>query len=273
MARKNFLKTLSQAKKELELPVETLFLNALEKTITKENTKPNRTTQTYKPSSLNCLRNMYYQRIGLALGEVLEEADHALVGIGESGTHRHDDTQAYIEKMKENGFPFEYLDVDQYINENNLTNLVVTEKKGHEYKIHDKVYNINFLTDGLIRHITTGKVYVFEFKTEISRKWYPRTDVDEGHYAQTTLYASLFNLDSVIFVYENRDTCEKKSYTFNINPQMKDDIIDKILTCEEYVQKLELPPMVENKRYCYYCKYKKHCKQNENITEVGEEVA
>lgn len=251
-----------------QIPIHVLFLNALEATIVKENTKPNLTSQTYKPSSLNCIRNMYYQVVGMALGENLEEADSNLVGMGESGTHRHNDIQGYIEKMKDYGYPFEYIDVEQFIKENNLTYLDVTEKKGHEYKIHDNLYNITFLTDGLIRCSLDNKVYVFEFKTETSKKWYERTEVDEKHHNQAILYASRFGLDGVIFVYENRDTCNKKTYYFHVSDRMKEQVLGKIETCQDYVNKRELPPMTDNKRDCYYCKYKEYCKVDANITEV-----
>ena len=83
-----------------EIPIEKQFVEDLKRSIElndkKESRKP---SQTYKPSSMNCLRNMYYQRIGI---EPESESNAVLIGICESGTDRHERVQEAISRMKEN---------------------------------------------------------------------------------------------------------------------------------------------------------------------------
>lgn len=250
------------------LPIDTIFLNSLNLTIQKIKTEPNWTSMAYKPSSLQCLRKMYYQVGGMAYGETLEEADPSMVGIGETGTARHEHIQGYIEQMKSNGFEWEYISVPEYIKEFKLNYLEIKPSESkHETKLHNKDLNMTFLTDGILRY--QGKYYfIFEYKTEISMKWDKRDGVDEKHYEQATAYSLNFGIDGVIFVYENRDTCAKKSYLFTVTQEMRNALIDKIKTCDKHLETRTVPPKTTNKRICYYCAYKDLCKKDLNIPEV-----
>lgn len=254
----------AETTKEEEYPIEILFVNSLEATISQENTKENKTSQTYKPSSLGCIRNMYYQRVGMLLGEVFGKADPSLVGMGETGTHRHEDLQSYITRMKQNNYPWEFVDVGEYIKTSNITNLDIVDKDGFETKLHNKDLIMSFKTDGLLR-FKGERLLGLEIKTESSTKWYKREDVDVAHHEQAIAYALSLNLEEIIFLYENRDTCQKKAYLFKVTQKMKDDLVNKIKICEEHVTNKTLPPKTDNVRICYYCNYKNICKQDYNI--------
>lgn len=244
-----------------ELPIEMIFLNNLEKTIEKINTRPNLSSTYFKPSSMTCERNMYYTAVGMGNGEVLTKGDSCLSGITETGSHRHDDIQGYIERMKENGYNWEYIDVETYIKENNLTNLEVVKKKGHETKVLCSDLNTIFLTDGIVKY---GDYYfIFEFKTEDCNKWYKRSDVDEQHIDQAIAYCSLFKLPCAIFVYENRNTCQKKSYLFVPTSEQLEEFTEKIIRVLSYVEIKMLPPANKNKK-CKYCPYESYCKGDIN---------
>ena len=108
--------------------------------------KPSRT---YKPSSLRCLRNMYYQVTGADLDPVGSKSSD-VIGICESGTDRHERIQHVISKMSSFGVDCEFIDVAKYVEDNNLP-LKVISKKDYETKLLDESRNLIFLCDGLIR--------------------------------------------------------------------------------------------------------------------------
>lgn len=244
-----------------ELPIELVFLNNLEKTIAEDNTKPNLSSTYFKPSSMSCERNMYYTALGVGVGEVISKGDSCLSGITETGSHRHDDIQGYIEKMKDYGYKWEYVDVETYINENNLTNLQVVKKKGHETKVLCESLNTIFLTDGIVKY--SDSHFIFEFKTEDCNKWYKRSDVDEAHYDQAIAYCALFKIQSAIFVYENRNTCQKKAYLYVPSSEQIDEFNMKIKRVLGCVETKTLPPANKTKK-CKYCQYEQYCKGDRN---------
>lgn len=239
-----------------EVPVEQQFLNDLTKSIemtsSKETRKP---SQTYKPSGMNCMRASYYQIIGV--DPDTDDSTYSLVGIGESGTDRHIRIQQAIDSMKENGFECEYIDVEEFVKNRHLEEVQIKEKSVMETKCFNAKLNMSFLTDGIIKY--KNKYYIFEFKTETSNKWWSRTGVDPKHYHQAICYALNFGLDNVLFVYENRDTCQKKAFMFHVIDEMKQDILGYISTCDSYVQENKVPPKEINNKICQYCSYRKRC--------------
>lgn len=139
------------------------------------------------------------------------KASYQLEGICESGTDRHIRIQQAIENMKNVlNIDVEYIDVAEFVKQRNLTDLEIREKSGMETKLYHKKLNMSFMTDGIIRY--KGKYFIFEFKTETSDKFYQRKGVDKKHYNQATAYSIAFKLDKVLFIYENRNTLEKKAY-------------------------------------------------------------
>lgn len=240
-----------------ELPVEQQFLNDLKASIEKsiEIRKP---SQTYKPSSMNCTRQMTYQILGVDPEN--NGTTYQLEGICESGTDRHIRIQQAIENMGEVlGIDCEYIDVETFIKQRDLTDLEVVSKSGMETKLYHKKLNMSFMCDGIIKY--KSKYFIFEFKTETSNKFYRRTDVDESHYNQATSYSIAFGIDKVLFVYENRDTLDKKAYIRNVTDDMKQELIEKIEYCDSYAKKLKTPPKPQNllKKTCAYCNYKRRC--------------
>lgn len=262
MARKiltNIAKTVKHSKDELS--VETRFLHDLQTSIEldaeKEFRKP---SQYYKPSSMNCIRNMYYQRIGEDFE--MGVADYCGVGITNSGSDIHVRIQAAIEGMHANKFKCKYLDVEEYVKKKKLKDLTVVSKSGMETKLRHEKLGLSFMTDGIIKY--DGKHYILEVKTEISSKFWRREGVDKYHYNQATAYAIAFNLDKVIFLYISRDTLEMKAYMLTVTDAMKEDLIGKIEVCDEYVKRLHVPPKPKDidKRTCNYCNYVRSCRKD-----------
>ena len=67
-----------------------------------------------------------------------------------------------------------------------------------------------------------------------------------------------------MFLYENRDNCDKKAFVLEVTDDMKYDyIISKIEECDRYVKRLIPPPKPEDvsKKTCQYCNYKTSCRK------------
>jgi len=213
----------------------------------------------YKPSSMNCLRSMYYQIIGADLDKQSQKSSD-FYGICESGTDRHKRIQYTITKMKDYGIDCEYMDVETYIKENNIENLTVESKEEFETKVYDSKRNIIFLCDGLLRY--RGKLYVLEIKTESSYKWLDRSHVDDKHLYQAYTYSLELGVDDVLFFYENRDVCTKKPYILHVTDENRRFIEDRVSSCDSYVKQSVVPPIEDtiSNRICQYCDYRTRCK-------------
>lgn len=249
-------KLLDRAKDRLT--IEQSFLMDLKRSIElsdeKESRKP---SQTYKPSSMNCIRNMWYQITGKEPDE--SNSNYTLIGICNSGTDIHIRMQVAIEHMKENGFDCEYIPVDEFVRLRRLNDLQIVGVSGMETKLYHKKLNMSFLCDGIIRYL--GHYYILELKTETSYKWGNRKGVDESHYMQATAYSIAFNLPEILFVYINRDVLDMKAFMFIPTDEMKYELIGNIEECDAYVSKLVCPPIPENlpKKVCNYCSYHNSC--------------
>ena len=240
------------------IPVEQEFLNNLKRSIELNADKcARKPSQTYKPSSMNCIRNMYYQRVGADIDE--GQTSYNLVGIVHSGSDIHVRVQTAIDEMKDNGIDCEYIDVAEFVKNRGISDVDIIDKQGMETKLFHKKFCMSFLTDGIIKY--NNHYYILEIKTEASFKWSARKGVDQKHYNQATAYSLAFGIDEVIFLYVNRDILDMKAYLFNVTSDMKSDLVGKILTCDEYVVNGEVPPKPENasNKLCAYCNYRSLC--------------
>lgn len=242
-----------------ELPVEEAFLDSLKKSIETENRATRRQPSTsYKPSSMGCIRSMYYTRIG---AEAEDTANYCFIGICNSGTDTHERVQTYVSHMKDYGFNCEYVDVARFIKSRKIKDIEIVEKKGMETKLFNTKYEISFLCDGIIKW--HNHYYILELKTETSFKWNMRVGVAPEHYKQATAYSLLLGLPEVIFVYINRDVLDMKAYMFKPTDDMKQDLIGTIENCERYVKRRIAPPKPNDieKKACERCGYKAICRK------------
>ena len=242
------------------LPVEQSFLADLKRSIEITDERgSHKPSQSYKPSSMNCIRNMYYQITGADPDPV--QSSYCMVGICNAGTDIHIRVQQAVSEMQSNGMDCEYIDVAEYVKSRNLDYLEIISKNGMETKLHHKTLNMTFMCDGVIRY--KNHYYILEIKTEASFKWNARTGVDPNHYKQGTAYSVSLQLPEVLFVYVNRDVLDMKSYLFVPTDEMKEDFVGIIEDCNGYVSRLICPPKPDDvsKKTCEYCGYKNLCKQ------------
>ena len=254
---KNLARLLDSVNEKLSPEVDFLgdLKRSIELTEKKNSRKP---SQTYKPSSMKCIRSMYYQVTGVEPDDT--DSNYCIIGICNSGTDIHVRIQQAVTDMKNNGIDCEYVDVAQFVKDRELTDEIdIVSQQGMETKLYHKSLNISFLCDGIIRY--KGHYYILELKTENSYKFGMRKDVDPNHYAQGTAYSYILKLPEVIFVYINRDNLDMKSFMFKPTDEMKQDMVSKIVDCDGYKERNEVPPKPENlsKGFCSYCSYRKLC--------------
>ena len=217
-------------------------------------------SKTYKPSSMNCQRQSYYQIVGVKPDD--GEVKPAMTAICWAGTDMHERIQNAVSEMEQNGIPCKWINVGDYVKEQNLTDIVVREQKGFETKLYNQKYNISFMCDGIIEY--KGKYYILEIKNESSNKWYSRTDVDSKHHHQAICYSLSLHIEDVLFLYIDRDMQNKKAYKFHVTGKMKNEIIEYIEYVDGYVKIGIVPPKPETilKTTCTYCGYKNTCKKD-----------
>jgi len=258
MARSQALKNVLNMVNE-DIAVEQQFLNDLKTSIELcDKSDKRKPSQSYKPSSLHCIRNMYYQITGVE--EAGDRSTSEFVGICESGTDRHNRIQQAVMRMSENNIDCEYIDVAKFVNARGFESLKVIEQSGNETKLFNTELNMSFLCDGIIRY--KNKYFILEIKTESSSKFWNRQGVNPDHILQGTAYSLNFGLDDVIFLYECRDNCSKKCYMLHVTDEMRKELVEKIKECDRCVASNTIPPIPQNlgKNTCSYCNYSLRCK-------------
>ena len=256
---KNVMRLLDEAQEALT--PDQCFLQDLKRSIELNADKETRkSSNLYKPSSMNCIRMMYYQRMGKEMDP--QDSSYNFIGICNSGTDIHVRIQTAVQHMKDVGMDCEYLDVADFVESNDLKDIEVVSKCGMETKLRNNRYMLSFMCDGIIKY--KKKYYILELKTETTNKFFRREGVDPSHYNQGTAYSISLGLDKVIFVYINRDTLDMKSYMFKPTGDQKQNLIGLITDCEGYVKRRIVPPKPKDvdTKSCQYCRYKSYCRKD-----------
>ena len=221
----------------------------------------------YKPSSLACLRNMYFTRIGAEQDNTT--SSYQGIGMADTGTRRHEAIQDVLLQLKDLGYDWEYLDVAEYVlakqAEGKCQSIEILEKCGAETHLRDNFLHTSFRVDGVVRRISTNEYFLFEFKNQTSFKYRGKQMVDPEHVMQVTCYCQSLDLNKALVLYENRDVCELICpEVFEVTDVMKQELcVDRILECESYVERLEVPPkpLDEKKAKCQWCSYTHECRK------------
>ena len=117
------------------------------------------------------------------------------------------------------------------------------------------------MCDGIVKY--KGQYYILEIKTESSYKNTCRKEIAKEHYNQAITYSICLGINKVLFLYENRDNCDKKAFILEVTEEMKNSVFLKIKECNEYVEKLITPPKPKevSKYACTYCSYISLCRK------------
>lgn len=248
------------------------FLMDIQEAISLYNSSTSRTpSKTYKPSCLGCSRMMYYMRKGYKQDSTL--TDYQGVGMADTGTRRHVAIQEVLEKMRDMCLPWEYVDVGKYIEqkhrEGKIIDTEVTDYRGHECHLKNSKLFVSCMCDGILRNVDTGHYYLFEFKNQISFKAVKRDEIDESHYNQIIAYATLLDLDDVIMLYENRDTCELKCPpVYHVTAEDKESFVTRLEQVETLVQESIIPAAERGSGACKFCDYKAQCREDGGASKI-----
>lgn len=232
--------------------------------INRLNSRPS--SKYYKPSSMNCQRQMYYMRKGVKEDE--QTISYNAISIAQTGTDRHNDIQNALIQLNElKSSDWLYIDVGDYVEEYKkrgmCQDLEMTNRKGNECHFIDNRLNLSFMCDGILYHKSEDEYYLFEFKNQASKKAAYKTCIDPDHINQVVCYSLSFNLNKVIMLYEDRDICNLYCPpVVNITDSMKDNMEKLLLQTEEMVENNYLPKMVSNPSICKWCKYKTQCEKD-----------
>lgn len=214
-------------------------------------------SKTIKPSSLFCPRQSVFQIIGAEMDD--EQKNEQSIGICELGSATHLFIQNTILKSRN----IEYLNVSDYIKENNI-DLEVTKESDFENgepetKVYSKKFNISCLCDGIVKF--KNKLFILEIKTISSGQFFKLDGVLDKHKQQAISYSTLFDISDVLFLYISRDFFQMKLFIYT--PTNKERLdwqqnIEYILSC---VKNGEIPPIPKEKsgKFCNYCRYKNYC--------------
>lgn len=256
MPLRNLAKMIDEANREKTPDQE--FMHIYNETV--KRTQEQRTpSKSYKPSSLGgSMRRMYYEITGAPVNEN-RTIDPNFIEIMDSGTDRHERIQNNIIAAEKLGYDIEWVDVEEFLEEWPVPGTRVVEKIGTEWKLYNDVLNLSFMCDGIIK--LKGKYYILEIKTEVSFKWNGRVKVEDAHMTQAVAYSTALGVNDILFIYENRDFKNKKTFLVNVTEQMKEDkVVHKIETCNAYVERGIVPPCTCTQAQKRYCPYTEQCK-------------
>lgn len=226
-----------------------VLIKDIEMNAVRGNNKP---VTAFKPSMMHCQREVFFAFKNFPQDTTLP--DYQSIGILENGTDRHRRIQDALLKSKK----IEYLDISKFILENQLGYLEILGDYGNETLLYNKRLNMRFMTDGLVKY--NDKVYILEIKTEASMKYEKHTAVWEEHYIQASCYSISFMVNDILFLYENRDTLEKKVCPLFVTHEMRQSVYDFINAVNSYLEVDGLPPKTANTKHCQWCAYRGSCR-------------
>lgn len=246
-----------------------------------------------RPSSLTeCIRKLVFEYWATPEEMVYEGTPR----IGESGSDAHKRIQTYIAQMKAQNYDVEYYDIKEYLKLYPNPNVEVVDEtaehivvstdihtdiivytdrgvektrsliwymdryKGPETLLFNKVTKSRFKADGIVKYL--GKFYVLEIKTENSKKFASHNktlEVHSKHTLQGGFYGMNFGIDQVMFLYENRDTCDMFITIMDITPELKNKIKYLIKETLAYGDANQIAPRKVDKNECRFCPYQARC--------------
>lgn len=255
-AKKRTLISLIQNSVET-LPDNESFLLDLKATVSACNPQRKRSVY-YKPSSLHCLRQMYFDKLQVPIDATMQE--YSGVRISESGTSSHESIQNYVSRMCEFGKPCKFVDVAEYVKQNKLDYLQIKGSKRFETKLFDTRFGISFLCDGIINY--KGKYYILEIKTETDDKGMYRESADAYHEQQSVCYSLCLGINDIMWIYEERNFCIPKTFITHVTEEQRVALLLKFEMVEQAVSELKPPQRTSSTKTCQYCVYKTACKQS-----------
>ena len=226
-------------------------------------------SKSLKPSNLHCVRRNVYVLAGLEEDET--DIAYNYSECAKTGSMRHESIQDTLIRMTNEGSNWSYIDVADYVKEQQekgfCKDIRVGSKKGAETHLYNDSLHLSFFCDGIVKYNPTGEYYLFEFKNKTSKKAKECDEFPEEHLEQVTIYCDCLNLNKVLLLVENRDTCELViPPLFEVTDKMKQELRQRIEYSIDCFNKQIIPPKPENIN-CLFCTYKNQCKKVDEFNE------
>lgn len=262
MARKSLFELIQNASKA-EHDYASEFLTDLDyhiKKIEKDNIKE--ISKTFKPSSIKCPRCAVMQVLGCPQNKEVRSSN--MIGITSSGSFIHEMMQSKILTMNN----WEFVDVSKYVATNDdltITKPCDFEKGIYETKLHSKKWNMNFLVDGILKK--DNKYMILEIKSISSSVFFKVKQIPSKYKDQAISYCNLLGLDSVLFLFVDRDLFNMKTFLYCVSEKEKMNWKANMIRNLEYVEKSIVPkkPNYADRNFCQYCMYSEYC------AEIGQD--
>jgi CRISPR/Cas system-associated exonuclease Cas4 (RecB family) len=106
---------------------------------------------------------------------------------------------------------------------------------------------------------------VHEYKTINSGGYSKLTRPKPEHKFQATIYAAVFNVPLVVYLYTNKDNCQTADFPLPFDTGIWNEVAQKILKVQHYTNADQEPPWEEtsatkNPQECMECGYRNLCK-------------
>lgn len=210
-----------------------------------------------RPSSLGCMVKARY------LFDGIEPTEYGIplrnLEIMDAGTDGHERMQKVISKL---GGDWEWLlirDNPELITHPKVSidefDAIYEDQFETLLRYKNDLFEMRFKADGLLVY-KKEKKFILEIKTIGHKAFEQLSKPKEEHVTQVTLYSAMYQVSDVIFIYEDRDTLDKKVFEIHITPEMTKRLYKQILT---YLVDRK-PVGFGNYSYiCPYCEYYDKC--------------
>lgn len=215
--------------------------------------------RTFFPSAFRCNRRSWFKLRGVEPDGV-SEPDRVLEFAAEIGTACHRILQTNLrEALGDN-----WIDVGSYLQTLELPGECKWESRddGLETLVSMTTPPVRFACDGLIR--LNDSIYLLEIKSSEYGSWNDLTDPKQHHIDQVNCYATLLQVDSVLFIYIDRQYGGLKCYEHRVSEGDRQSILDRFVYVMSMVDKNLAPeglPVGDHWCSPSYCPYHKTCQQ------------
>lgn len=233
-----------------------LYEGILDNEIADENKGPKH--KTFAPSFFRCDRVQWFRLRGTE-PDVVSKPDRALDFTAKIGTACHEIIQERLSAR----LGSDWLDVNEWIQSNNISTNYVVEKKGYETLVEFfEPFPVRFACDGLIKF--NGKVYLLEIKTSELKSFEDMVAPKPKHIDQVKCYASLLNVRDVLMLYQDRQYGGFKCFELRISESQTDEIKARMTNIMKLVEANIAPdglPKGDSSCTSASCPYFAKCKE------------
>lgn len=235
-----------------------IYNNTLNDKLQKSLSRPKH--KTFAGSQFRCDRLSWFRLRGTE-PDSQKQPDTTLNFIADVGTACH----IRLQTILKDGLGEDWISVEDHINELQTFPFkyeIQSDNNGLESFINIFDPPIRFACDGIVRIKETK--YLLEIKTSEMSSWRDLTEPKPHHIDQVRLYASILDLDKILFIYQERQYGELKSFEISVSRAEKDKILSRMKYVKEMADAGVAPDgLPKGDSWCTpsMCPYYQKCKE------------